>query len=244
MRCLPLLSLLLLPALTLAEPAQPAALNRAFELAGIRLLCEQSAPLIQRGLAPAQQEQAAQAFAAEALCGELAEQVAGQLDAAEVRQVEALLDSPLAQRFTAAERAVGEDGEGLAGYRAQLQSKPPRAERLALVQRLDKAAHTTALATLLRYETGKTQALLALRARGGQLSEQQLGEQTAKQLETLRASSEQAVESFMFYAYRQMPSGDLGDYAALYEQDPVRKLLDASLKALPQVFAARRGMLK
>ena len=35
----------------LAAPAQPAALEPVFAMAGIRLLCEQSAPLIQRGLA-------------------------------------------------------------------------------------------------------------------------------------------------------------------------------------------------
>ncbi|CAD5106270.1 hypothetical protein [Zestomonas carbonaria] len=245
MRVLSLLSLFLLPFFSLAEPAQPGALKRAFELAGVQLLCEQSAPLIQRGLEPAQQERVAQAFAADLMCADLAQQVAGQLDASEVRQIEALLDSPLAQRFTAAERAVGEPGgtEGLAAYREQLKSRAPRAERLALMQRLDKAAHTTALATQLRHEADKTQVLLVLNARGESLSEPQLDEMTAKQVEVLRNSSRQAVESFMFYAYRQMPSRELSDYTALYEQDPVRKLLDASVKALPQVFAARRKAL-
>ncbi|AYC34859.1 hypothetical protein D3880_21870 [Pseudomonas cavernae] len=246
MRFLLLLPLLFTPLLAQAEPANPGTVLRAFELAGIRLLCEQSAPLIQRGLAPAQQEQVAREFAAEPLCAELAERVAKQLDAAQVRQVEALLASPLAQRFTAAEQVVGEPagGEGLASYREQLKAKPPRQERLALVDRLDQAAHTTELATLLRYETGKTQALLTLRARGESLSEAALSQQTAQQAETLRASSRQAVQSFMLYAYRQMPSNELSDYAGLYEQDPVRLLLKASVEALPALFAGRRAALR
>jgi len=172
-------------------------------------------------------------------------QVAGQLEVAEVREVERLLDSPLAQRFTAAERAVGEAGdtEGLAAYREKLKSAPPRADRLALVQRLDQAAQTSALAARLRQEVDKTRLLLALRARGQPASERRLEELSARQLEALRSSSRAAVESFMFFAYRRIPSAELSEYAALYEQAPVRKLLEASVEALPGVFAARREAL-
>ncbi|WP_027897090.1 hypothetical protein [Zestomonas thermotolerans] len=239
----PLLALLLLPLFVCAEPARPGDLPRAFQLAGLRLLCEQSAPLIQHGLD--QRQKVAQAFAADALCDELARQVAGQLEVAEVREVERLLDSPLAQRFTAAERAVGEAGdtEGLAAYREKLKSAPPRADRLALVQRLDQAAQTSALAARLRQEVDKTRLLLALRARGQPASERRLEELSARQLEALRSSSRAAVESFMFFAYRRIPSAELSEYAALYEQAPVRKLLEASVEALPGVFAARREAL-
>jgi len=241
----PLLALLLLPLFVCAEPARPGDLPRAFQLAGLRLLCEQSAPLIQHGLDEAQRQKVAQAFAADALCDELARQVAGQLEVAEVREVERLLDSPLAQRFTAAERAVGEAGdtEGLAAYREKLKSAPPRADRLALVQRLDQAAQTSALAARLRQEVDKTRLLLALRARGQPASERRLEELSARQLEALRSSSRAAVESFMFFAYRRIPSAELSEYAALYEQAPVRKLLEASVEALPGVFAARREAL-
>lgn len=243
MRALTLFSLLFAASLARAEPASPEAFHAAFELAGIRLLCEQSAPLLQRGLPAEQQAQLSQAFAADALCLDLARRIAPQLDAAQLQLVEAALDSPLARRFTAAERAVGESA-GLADYRAQLARQPPRRERLALVRRLDRAAHTTALSALLRYEVGKTQALLALRARGETLDEQALSAQTAAQAQALRASSAQAVESFMLYAYRQLPSAQLAEYAALYEQAPVSTLLEASVQALPEVFAARRATLK
>lgn len=246
MRTLVLSLVLLTTASVNAEPSKPAAFEHVFDLAGIRLLCEQSGPLIQRGLSDAQLKQVEKAFTADALCGDLAKRLAGKLTAKQVEQVAAVLDSPLAQRFTVAERAVGEGdgGEGLAKYREQLSSKPPRGERVALVNRLDRAAHTTELATLLRYEVGKTQALLALRAKGQNISEAKLGTETAKQVEPLRVSSAQAVESFMLYAYRQMPSGELTDYAALYEQEPVSQLLTAALKELPAVFAARRAALK
>ncbi|UVE17723.1 hypothetical protein NVV93_19540 [Pseudomonas sp. LS44] len=246
MRSLIALPLLLYALFAHAEPAKPGSLQQAFELSGIDLLCAQAAPMIQRGLPAERHPAIATLFAAEPLCAELASQVAAQLDATEVRQVEALLSSPLAQRFTAAERAVGEPGgaQALAEYREQLKNKPPLLARLELVRRVDRAAHTSELATLLRYETGKTQALVAIKARGDNLSEQALGEQTAKQAQALQASSAEAVHSFMLYAYRQMPSDAVQDYATLYVQEPVRRLLAASLAALPKLFAERRAAIK
>ncbi|MGY4532111.1 hypothetical protein ACVW0Y_001235 [Pseudomonas sp. TE3786] len=241
-----LFSLILSTTLAQAEPIKPAAFEHVFDLAGIRLLCEQSGPLIERGLPDKQQKQVAKAFAADAICADLAKRLVSKVTDKQLEQASLVLDSPLAQRFTVAERAVGEGdgGQGLASYREQLNSKPPRAERVALVQRLDKAAHTTELATLLRYEVGKTQALLALRAKGQSINEATLSTQTAKQVEPLRTSSAQAVQSFMLYAYRQMPSGELADYAAVYEQEAVSQLLSAAVKELPAVFAARRMALK
>lgn len=241
---LPFFPLLFSAGLALAESPKPEALAEAFELVGIRLLCEQSAPLVARGLPEAQQARVNNIFAANGLCLGLARRVAPKLELAQLQQAEALLASSLARQFTQAERAVGETGaEGLAAYRLQLRERPPRAERLALVRRLDRAAQTTAMASLLRYEAGKTQLSLALEARGERLDERALAAQTEAQGKALGASSAEAVESFMLYAYRQMPSAQLAEYAALYEQEPVSRLLRASVQALPALFAARRAKL-
>lgn len=237
--------LLLAALLALAGPVRAAdnTLERVLELSGVKLLCEQTAPLLQRGMQAEQQKALGQAFAAAPLCRDLASRVAKQVKREQLDAALKLLDSPLARHFTAAERAVGKDG-GLPAYRQQLQERPPLGKRLELVQRLDKAAHTTELATLLRYEVGKTQALLVLRARGGDLDEKSLAEQTAAQLPPLRESSAKGIEAFMLYAYRQTPSEQLAEYAALYEQAPLRAVLEASAQALPEVFAARRAKLK
>lgn len=240
-----LLPLLLLATVTArAEPASAKNLLPLFELAGIHLLCEQSAPLLRRGQGDAEQKRLAQLFAGEAFCLDLAERVGSRFDATQAEQAHERLDSPLAQRFTAAERAVGEQPDGLAEYRERLQAQPPRGARLDLVKRLDAAARTTELASLLRYEVGKTQALLALRARGENLNEAELQAQTQKQAEAIHQSSEQGVETFMFYAYRQMPSDQLAEYAALYEHPGVSQLLTVSLEVLPQLFAERREQLR
>lgn len=241
-----LLIALLFP-VAVAQAAAPKAEAFAplFELAGIRMLCEQAAPLLQRGLEQKQQEQLAAIFAADALCLDLAKRLSGQFDQVQLDQALAFLDIPVAKDFTEAERAVGEDGaQGLAAYREQLSARAPREERMALVRRLDAAAHTSTLATLLRYEVGKTQAFIALQARGESIDEQALSEQTKTQEQALRDSSTQAVESFMLYAYRQMPSDKLADYAAMYEQPAVAKLLDGSVQVLPELFAERRALLK
>ena len=115
-------SVLFLPLLLLTSVAHaaapvpaPAAFAKVFELAGIRLLCEQTEPLLQRGVPAAQQAQLSQVFTAEQLCGALAKQLAPGFTAAQLQTMESMLESPLAKQFTAAERAVGDDekaGEG------------------------------------------------------------------------------------------------------------------------------------
>lgn len=242
---LSIFALLLLSNLVCAAPANVDAFAPVFELAGIRLLCEQSAPLLRRGLSEQQQAQLGEAFAADALCLDLAKHLAGRFDQAQLQQIQAVLGSPIAKRFSAMERAVGADGgEALSRYRAQLAQRPPRQDRVVLVRRLDAAAHTTTLAGLLRYEVGKTQALLALMARGETLDEQAMSEQTAGQASALMASSAEAVESFMLYAYRQMPSAQLAEYTALYQQPAVARLLEGCTEVLPRLFAERRTALR
>jgi hypothetical protein len=240
-----LIALLLFPVFAHAAAPKAEAFAPIFELAGIRLLCEQATPLVQRGLSDKQQAQLAKVFAADGLCLDLAKRLTGKLDLAQLRQAQHLLEGQVAQEFTAAERSVGEGGaEGLAAYRKQLLERPPREARLALVRRLDAAAHTTTLATLLRYEVGKTQALMAIMARGESIDEKTLSSQTKTQEAALRASSAAAVESFMFYAYRQMPSEKLSEYTAVYEQAAVAQLLEGIVQVLPELFALRRAQLK
>lgn len=73
-------------------------------------------------------------FAADGLCLDLAKRLSGtKLDQAQLEQTNALLESPLAQGFTAAERSVGEGGaEGLAAYRKQLGERPHRVKSVWL----------------------------------------------------------------------------------------------------------------
>ena len=244
MRLFLLPCLLLAAFLARAEPASPSATLRVLESAGIHLLCEQATPMLLRGQDAGQHAFMLELFDAQAFCRQLAEQLAVRFDSAQLAQIQQALDTELAQRFTQAERQVGEQPGILAEYRERLQQQPVRGVRLALIQRLDQAAHTSALASLLRYEVGKTQALLALLARGEQLDEQSLQEQTQAQAEVIRQSSTQAVESFMLYAYRQMPSDQLAAYAALYEQPHVQSLFAISLETVPQLFGERRERIR
>lgn len=244
MRALLLACSLLSAPLAFAAPAKPETLAPLFELAGVRLLCEQTAPLIERGLPPEQQQQVNRSFSADQLCRPLAQRVALQMTAEEVAQAKSLLEGPLAREFTEVERAVGEDVEGLAAYAKQLAERPPLKARRDLIRELDRQAHTSELAAVLRYESGKTQAWLAVRARGEQIDEKTLSQQTQEQRQSLRRSSRQNVETFMLYAYRRMPSERVQAYLALYQDPAVQKLLATSLKQLPRVFAAQRRHLK
>lgn len=241
--CLSLLLLVIAP-LTHAAPAKVEAFAAVFELSGVSLLCDQTLPLMQRGLDDKQRAQVDKLFDGEKLCADLAKKLSTQIDSAQLEQARQLLSSPLAKHFTLAERAVADNGaEQLSEYRKQLAERPPRTSRLVLVRRLDSAARTTQMATLLRYESGKTQALMALKARGESLDEQALSAKTVEHQQALHASSQQAVESYMLFAYRRIPSDEINEYAALYEQQSVKQLLDSAIQALPELFAQRRAQL-
>jgi hypothetical protein len=245
MRTFILMAALLLSTLVqAAEPVNSQTYKRAFERAGLWTLCEQSGPLLMQGL-NTEDEQLRRLFNADLMCAQLAGRVASSVDAQQVQQAISLLESPLAKRFVDAELAVGAEGEaGFKAYREQLASRPPLPARLELVRRLDAAAYSTELSALLRYEIGKTQAWMALKARGAKPDERALSEMTAAQLDLLRESSGQSIEAFMLYAYRQIPSEELQAYAELYEQPPLQNLLAASAEALPHVFASRRATLQ
>lgn len=243
MRLLMAVPLLLGITLGQAQAASQEHYAQAFSLSGISLLCERALPLIQ--LAQPQHLELEQLFAAQPMCAELAQMLGDEFDDAQLERIVLALSSPLALQFTQAESAVGgSGGEALEVYSQQLQAKPPRAIRVELVQRLDKAARTTDMATLLRYEAVKTQALLALKTRGQTLTEAELAAQTAAQLPVLRESSNAAVASFMLFAYRQQPSARIAEYAALYEQPELSRLLQRSIDLMPQLFAERRAKLQ
>ncbi|WP_010489166.1 hypothetical protein [Pseudomonas sp. S9] len=244
MRILLTLLCLAVTPLTQAAPANVEDLAAVFELSGVRLLCDQTLPLMERGLDARQKAQVDKLFGADKLCDDLANKLSTQIDSEQLEQARQLLGSPLAKLFTQAERAVAVDGaEQLADYRKKLAERAPRSSRLDLVKRLDSAARTTQMATLLRYESGKTQALIALKGRGESLDEQGLSAKTAEHRQVLHDSSQQAVESYMLFAYRRIPSDQLEQYAALYEQPAVKQLLDSAMQALPELFAQRRAQL-
>ena len=91
--------LLLAALLALAGPARAAdnTLERVLELSGVKLLCEQTAPLLQRGMQAEQQKALGQAFAAAPLCRDLASRVAKQVKREQLDAALKLLDSPLAR---------------------------------------------------------------------------------------------------------------------------------------------------
>lgn len=244
MRSLALLLLLLSP-LALAKPPAPADLQAVFTLAGVGALCEQTRPLLLRGLPePAASRLGKQEFSSEALCRALAAKVAAGYDQQQLERARTLLSSPLAQRFSAAEKAVGDEPQAFEAYRKQLAERPPRGARVELVKALDEAAHTTDLAHLLRYEIGKTQAWLVLAEHGESITEAELSERTAKESEALRSSSQQGIETFMLFAYRRIPSEQISEYRALYQDEAVANLLRRTVEAIPQVFAERRAALR
>ena len=67
---------LLLSLVAPAQAATDATLKRVLELAGVQLLCEQTAPLLQRGMSAEQQKSLGKAFAAVPLCDDLAKRAA------------------------------------------------------------------------------------------------------------------------------------------------------------------------
>ena len=71
-----------------------------------------------------------------------------------------------------------------------------------------------------------------------------MNERTAAEREALLVSSRQGVESFMLFAYRQIPSDQVQAYAQMYENESVALLLNSTVAAIPEVFAERRAALR
>ncbi|MCJ8168187.1 hypothetical protein [Atopomonas sediminilitoris] len=225
--------------------------SRSFELAGVNLLCQQAAPLMVRGLPQNLSEQyqsVLQAnFAADELCASLERDVALTLSDEDLAKVNVLLDNPIALIMTEQERLAtgpGPEGSlGLATYGAKVAKEPPRGPRVELVKRLDRAAQTSALTSRLRYEVGKTQALLNVLSQEAVLSEDELSRQTAEHGRKLDELSREQVTVFLLYAYRKIPSETLQAYVELYEQPPVKALMLTVRESLSHVFAERRARL-
>lgn len=238
-----LIALLLLTSSAWAAEPQPEDFTSVFDLAGISLLCEQSAPMVQHDLTDEQKDNVASVFSAQDVCLDLASRLAKTVDQSQLQQAEQLLSGELAGEFSAAERGVGESLDELSAYRTKLGEQVPRSDRVELVKRLDGAARTTELATLLRYEAGKTRVFLTMKARGVVVEEKELAERTKAQEAELHKTSAQSVESFMLFAYRRKPSDKLAQYVELYEQPSVEAILQGVVTLLPQLFAERRAKL-
>ena len=82
-----------------------------------------------------------------------------------------------------------------------------------------------------------------MHSRGESIDEQQLASATVEQQQRLQQASQQAVQGFMLYAYRRMPSVQLQSYLDLYRQPPLQALLQASQEELLQLFRERRSEL-
>lgn len=243
MRVLLFASLLYSASLWAAAPL-PSAVQPLLELSGVNLTCQQADALLKRGIDTKQQQRLAARFAPAEFCQALASEVAKGLTTEQLQAAQEALSSERAKRFTALERAVGENNQALIDYGQKLKQQPPRADRLELIRQLDQAAHTSELATLLRYEVGKTQAFLGVLARGQRIDERSLAEQTAAQRDKLASGSREAVEAFMLYAYRTQPGDEISAYRDLYLSAPVKAFYAQVLKALPALFAERRAQLK
>ena len=239
-----LLSCLLLPSLAQAESVTAETTLPLLEHVGVKLLCEQSSPLLLRGQPDVLQSKLAVLFDSQTMCQELAEQVATALTVEQTQQAQELLQGEITQQFSAAERAVGEQPEKLGAYRERLREQAPRGERVGLIKRLDDAAHTTELASMLRYELGKTQALIALLRQGQNLDEAELTARTQTQHDAIRQSSADAVSTFMLFAYRQIPSEQLEAYVNVYEAPSIKQLLKSGVDTIPLLFADRRDQLR
>lgn len=236
---------LLFVGVCLAQTPTPAAVQQLFPMTGVQVLCDQTEPLLRRGLPDELSAKLGQRFSRDGLCSDMAQRIANGLTEEQLGQIETLFQSPLVHQLQTAETAVGQaDAEAFAQYRQQLEERPPRGARLELIKRLDAVAHTSDLAHLLRYEIGKTQAWLAVHGRGDSVTEVQLHEGTQKESQAIRDSTEQGVTAFMLYAYRQIPSDQLQAYIDVYEQPGVAALYDQVLAALPPLFAERRAQLR
>ena len=209
-----------------------ALLSEMMDLSGTRRMIEQVPAQVQAG-AMADQERLpagvrarlaaaiAGAYAAEALYRAAFDHVKRHARPDELAAALDVLRTPVALRFTEMEVAAGtpEHQRLLPGFLSKLQSSPPPAQRIALLERLDELTGTSALLTEVTVQTAAAIARGVAGARAPLTHEQLLAldDAVARMRQQVGpATRQQALTTFLF-TYRRASDEELARYVALYE---------------------------
>ena len=211
-----------------------------WEQAGLRPLCAEVKPLLAHGLA---EPQALVEQFPDDLCKAFSVRLAHKLPATVLNEAFRLLQRPELTRLGQAELQASLASENLAHYRKMLQQKPVKAERLALIRRLNQASYSAQLAYQLRYEVGQTQVFWLLLNQHQAPTDKALEAMTHAPSIALKKVSDEGVESFMLYAYRMIESEQLTQAIAVYQSDEVAALLAAANDVISEYFSERRVAL-
>ena len=158
-------------------------------------------------------------------------------------RAEAILAEPMAVRarnFDVAMEMVG-SFEKFQSFVQQLEKKPPAEPRLALIQRLDSALRSSAIAALLQTEIEITSHLLASRLSTSSNPFQGTGLSDSRQIQRQQHMAEVALKLNLF-SYRYMKDEELAQYIELLEDSSIQGLLDVSERGLLQGLEAGRAI--
>jgi hypothetical protein len=125
-----------------------------------------------------------------------------------------------------------------ARFQQQRVAEEQPAERLALLQRLDAALQSSAIAAMLQTELAVTADMMAARyIAQAAVSDDELARRRHQRQRHLA----KVLLSLNLYSYRFMPDQELQRYVGLLEQDRIQTLLIASKQALYQALLAARA---
>lgn len=153
----------------------------------------------------------------------------------------ALVNSPFAQKMTQLEKEAStpEVMQHLQAYAATLDKDPPAPSRIALIERLDKAAGATSTAMNIQLQTAQTMisVLDPLLPAEQRMKPEQKEEMLWQMQLQGRPMMQQFIGLNMLYAYRSLPDKELEQYVTLHETDLGKWSADLMNRIMVAAFA-------
>ncbi len=158
-------------------------------------------------------------------------------------RAEAILAEPMAVRARNFDVAMEMAGsfDKFQAFLQQLKENPVSEQRLLLIQRLDTALRTSAIAALLQTEIETTSHLLMARLNDNHASVQDAWLNDSRQQQRRQHMADMASKLNLF-SYRFMKDEELTQYVELLEDSSIQALLRVSEQGLLQGLEAGRAM--
>ena len=232
-------------------------LQELFAKSGLDQLVERLPMIVQQGMhqavaqdqnlkrLPAQTVQelmdtAASAYESQKLRGIMLRSFAGKMDDAEIRSVTRWLDSPTGVKCTDLEKQslTPEGLRDLARFAEEIQKKPPRPERLKLIEELDRVTKATATSVEIFINSNLAVATAATLSLPEQ-SPMPLSE-IRKKLEAGRAAIENALQEqtrvSLLYTYRSLSDSEIKEYIDIAASPAGSKFNEAGIEAFQKAM--------
>jgi hypothetical protein len=179
---------------------------------------------------------AQQSFDSEKIRSKVHAALVRSLDPPLIQQVMRWFETPLGRKITALEHAASapEAFKEIQNFADQLKSDPPRASRLALVERLDIASGASEKAAEIRILSflATFTAMNQVKPEDQRIDTQGLRREVEARREEILSHNKMMTKVGFLYSYRSLSDADLERYVSFSESEPAKTYDDQTYEAL------------